>query len=408
VALTDYQKELAEKQRQTAINLLKKELQAGGINVNSFLPTWVKSREVREAILEELLVALDAHVHEGLIPPYGSIVVPKDQKLDRLIPIDESALPLARKAADGSSGLLVLEEGKPTGLMLVDPANAPDLELARLARVMDAVAFRRGRSGVLRAYSLEGALRYSGRHWSKSPPIYEAQQTVLKAAPMLDRAKLAHVLEFAYYVLSPWYIGATLVWILDDKDPFVGQGIDLQPLGLSVEPKDGSPSVAFAAHLLAQHDGATVLDAQGRIVRTGIQLSASASATKFVPPYSGTRHTSARRASFDLPNAMIVTVSADGPVTIFSDGLSVLELWFASAEREAHVMNQIRRDAGVEPGAWTSYDQALCKNCGKTSNIEIVTLPGWRDDESADCPVCGATVAQARCWNIYANIVKVL
>lgn len=408
MTLVDYSAELADKERRNRINLLKRELKLSGISINSFFPDWAKSREVREAILAEMIVALDAHVHEGLIPPYGSIVVPKNRKPDRVIPIDASAVPLARMAADGSSGLLVLQEGRPTGLMLIDPADAPDLKLAGLARELDSVAFTRGRSGVLRVYTLEGALRYSGRHWSKSPSIYDAQQTILTAAPMLDRGKLAHVLEFAYYVLSPWYIGATLVWLLDGNDPFVDQGVDLRPLGLSVEPKDGSPSVAFAAHLLAQFDGATVVDLEGRLLRTGIQLSATANAIKFVPAYSGTRHTSARRASFDLANAVVVTVSSDGPVTVFSDGLSVLELWFHSAEREAAGLSAVRRVAGVSDGVWTSSGRAVCQNCGKTSNIEVVIVSGWKDDESASCPVCGETVAEARCFNIHANVVKVI
>lgn len=361
---------------------------------------------MQNVVLGELLVAMDAHVHEGLIPSYGSLIVPKDAKLERLISIDEKALPLARKAADGTSGLLVFHEDRLSGLLLLDPASAPDLQLATLARETDGVAFLRARNGGVRSYSLEGALRHAGRQWSRSPSIHESQQVVLKAAPMVNHALLADVLSFAYYVLSPWYIGSTIVWLLNDDDPYKGQGVDLQPLKLGVNPNPEEPSIAFAAHLLAQHDGATIVDSTGKILRTNVLLAPSAKAVELIPAYSGTRHTSARRASFDQANSIIVTVSADGPVTIFSDGLSILGLWFHSSEREAAGLDRIRSAAGVEDSVWTNDDQVTCQRCGKTSNLSVVVVAGWKEDEEAYCPICNSEIAKRRCFTVSANIVK--
>ena len=40
----------------------------------------------------------------------------------------------------------------------------------------------------------------------------------------------------------------------------------------------------------------------------------------------GTRHTSAARHTFDCPDVLAFVVSADGPVTVFSDGQRIADL----------------------------------------------------------------------------------
>jgi len=136
-------------------------------------------------------------------------------------------------------------------------------------------------------------------------------------------------------------------------------------------------------------------------------LSASDAAQKWIPPYEGTRHTSARRASFDYPQAIVITVSADGPVTIFSDGVSIFQIGWFSADRAAAAYRKTFGRA-LEDAVWASGDLAKCKQCGKTSQVEILTIAGWRDNEEVDCPICGQSLATARCFTIHANVVKVL
>ena len=46
--------------------------------------SWAQPSGVQENILRELLVALDSPVHEGLIPPYGSIIFPADAEVETL------------------------------------------------------------------------------------------------------------------------------------------------------------------------------------------------------------------------------------------------------------------------------------------------------------------------------------
>lgn len=109
-----------------------------------------------------------------------------------------------------------------------------------------------------------------------------------------------------------------------------------------------------------------------------------------------------------MDNSIIVTVSDDGPVTIFSDGLSVLELWFYSADREAIGLRKLRGESAEDIGIGSSSGQALCDKCGKTSNLEVVLVPGWTTDEDAYCPLCGNQIASQKSFNIHANLVKTL
>jgi hypothetical protein len=390
---------------QDRLSLLRKELQLAGVNVRGLFPLWARPRVVQESILREFLVALQAPVHEGLIPPYASLIVSNDTELTGILPLSQTDLELGRKAADGSSALLAFRECSLAGLLLTEPSGAPDLAVVRIVRSLDAVGIRREGNGVVRVHAPVGSLRHAGRQWSTSPSVGQAVDQIRKVAPMADTALLAQLLDFAYYVLSPWNIGATLVWLLSNREPDQIK-VDLRPFRLSVSPATRGPSVAFAAHLLAQFDGATTLSREGGILTTGIHLKPSRKSEELIPALAGTRHTSAQRASYDIPDALIVTVSADGPVTVFSDGVNVFELWWYSADRDAA---SIRKAFGrsVEGAVWTSAREKVCPRCGKTSSIEILTVAGWRDHEEAQCPVCKETIDSDLCYNIHANIRKV-
>jgi transcription elongation factor Elf1 len=50
--------------------------------------------------------------------------------------------------------------------------------------------------------------------------------------------------------------------------------------------------------------------------------------------------------------------------------------------------------------------EARCKQCGKYSSIEVVTVIGWKDRESANCPVCGKEIASRMCFHIEAVPMK--
>jgi hypothetical protein len=398
------QRRVNAENRPETIELLKKELKLAGVNLKRFLPSWGRVPAIRDGILQELLITLDAPLHEGLIPPYGSIILNEFAEVDTH-QLEEKDLEIARKAADGSSALVAFRETGFVGLHFLDPLSVPELELAQLTEKHDAVVIRRDRSSVVTVFARNGSLRHAGRRWTIAPSIFAAVDRTKLVAPMLDWTRLFQLLEFAYYVLSPWHIGSTLIWLLSDDDPF-SNGTDLQSLALTLNPAPNGPSLAFAAHLLAQYDGATIISPDGRILRTGVHLNATQKAHEIVRPLPGLRHTSAKRASFDYPATLVVTVSSDGPVTIFSDGMSVFELRWYSADAAAQVTRRVvgarNRDLVM-----TSGTVSTCANCGKTSDVEILTIAGYRDHEEASCPVCDNVIASDHLPQIHANLRKV-
>jgi DNA integrity scanning protein DisA with diadenylate cyclase activity len=72
--------------------------------------------------------------------------------------------------------------------------------------------------------------------------------------------------------------------------------------------------------VLAQTDGAALFDGVGKLVELGVLLMPTPESEDEVDAIGGTRHTSARRYSHDDPDALVIVVSEDGPVTLFRGG----------------------------------------------------------------------------------------
>ncbi len=63
-----------------------------------------------------------------------------------------------------------------------------------------------------------------------------------------------------------------------------------------------------------------MFDGEGVLRRLGVRLVPSTTAEETVEGFGGTRHTSARRSSYDDPLATVIAVSDDGPVSVFRKG----------------------------------------------------------------------------------------
>jgi len=86
--------------------------------------------------------------------------------------------------------------------------------------------------------------------------------------------------------------------------------------------------------------------------------------------------------------------------------MNVFELTWYSAEQDAS--NMVKgMGKWYEDSVMAEVDEKTCPNCGKTSEIQVFTVIGWRDHEEAHCPVCGRVVASDMCFKISANLKKV-
>ena len=165
-------------------------------------------------------------------------------------------------------------------------------------------------------------LRWDGLAWHHEPPIDSWIDSVGVCGHHGDQEVLETILEFAVHDLGSRGIGAILVYQpdlggrRDEPEPTYEIRLPVPPPLQISRPADLAP----LRHVLAQVDGAAVLDGTGTLRQLGVRLVPSAEAEADVEGYRGMRHTAGRRYSFDDATATVIVVSEDGPVTVLRKG----------------------------------------------------------------------------------------
>ena len=166
-----------------------------------------------------------------------------------------------------------------------------------------------------------GVARWNGSDWHVEPAIGSWLQ---RASCGLDSARfgvIEHLLRFAVHDLGASGIGVLL--IVGDESMSASTSTSTFEQRLAEPPPlrlDRPVDLGPLRHVLSQLDGAAVFDAQGTLRQVGVRLIPSAEAERRIDATGGTRHTSARRYSYDAPAAIVVAVSESGPVTVFRNG----------------------------------------------------------------------------------------
>lgn len=276
-------------------------------------------------ILEEADQALRPPVHERRVPSSGSIINPTSDSqtwpartgLTILrTPVVGQSLVDARRYADGlSSWLLRRKAGDHEWLMFDRPAGS-ERDLVVLAAALGATLVQRHPSGTVRIVGNFGVLRTEGYQWHLERPVDRLVDAITDADGA-DPAVTKALLEFAVHDLGARGIGALLILC---PEPIVGAAVE-ERLPTPPPLRVGTPfHLAPLQHALTQVDGAAVFDHRGILRQLGLRLIPSSDAEDQVDPFGGTRHTSARRYSFDDPSSVVIAVSEDGPVTVFREG----------------------------------------------------------------------------------------
>jgi hypothetical protein len=292
--------------------------------VESGLP---RSREllVFDLVVEEADRALRPPVHERRIPSSGSMVSPTTDSSTWAgatgltiirTPVLGRSLADARLFADGLSSWLVRRPGDVKELLMFDRPAGSERDLVVLAGTLGAVIVQRHPSGTVRLVGDFGVLRTEGFRWHHEPPV-DALLDVIVGPDLTGRDATNALLEFAVHDLGARGIGALLILRSGVvQGPAIEERLPAPP-ALRV----GTPfHLAPLRHALSQIDGAAVFDQDGVLCQLGVRLVPSLDAEDRVDPLGGTRHTSARRYSYDDPSALVVVVSEDGPVTAFREG----------------------------------------------------------------------------------------
>jgi DisA bacterial checkpoint controller nucleotide-binding len=297
---------------------LAEELEESGLRVGG-------SDALRELLVREVDHALRPAVHERRIVSTGTVIEPTSDpgtwpagaQLDIAHGPINQPLADARRFADGISSWLVRRADATNEWMVFDRPAGSERDLVVLADVLGATIVQRHPTGAVRIVGDFGVLRWQASGWYLEPPVRSWIDAVTASADHGDPEVLEALLEFAVHDCGSRGIGALLVYRPDgEPGPAVEERLPTPP-PLRVRL---ASHLAPLRHALSQIDGAAIFDAAGVLRRLGVLLAASSDAEGNVAALGGTRHTSGRRYSYDDPNATVVVVSEDGPVSVLRNG----------------------------------------------------------------------------------------
>jgi hypothetical protein len=278
-------------------------------------------------LLEEIDRALRPPVHEGRVASTGSIIEPtsgpdswssETQLGITRGELGEVSLTAARRFADGLSSWITRRADGRNEWVIFDRPAGSERDLVVMAGAFEATIVQRHPTGTVRVVGPTGVFRWAGMDWHHEPPISDWLTALDIDAPGRDPDVLQAMLAFAVHDLGSRGIGALLVYRPHHPDP--GPPVEERlPAPPPVEIRE-APQLAPLRHALAQTDGAAFFDGAGVLSNLGVRLIPSADAERSVDALGGTRHTSGRRYSYDDPEAIVVVVSEDGPVSVFRAG----------------------------------------------------------------------------------------
>ncbi|MFP5322896.1 MAG: diadenylate cyclase [Acidimicrobiia bacterium] len=279
-----------------------------------------------DVVLEELDHALRPPVHEQRVPTYGVIIapgVPPEQWSARtnlavsVRPTGGYGDDQVRRFADGSASWAIrLDTGLDQFVVFDRPAGA-ERDLVVLAEAAGARIVQRGEDGVVRVVGPFGVVRATISGWHHEPPLSAWVHDEPVCGPTGEQTVLGHLLDFAVHDLGARHIGTLLVMHGSGELAAAHERRLPRPPELNIlRPYDLAP----LRHGLAQSDGASVFDAGGTLRWMGVHLTPSRAAEDAVAGFGGTKHTAGLRYSYDDPEAVVIAVSDDGPVTVMRAG----------------------------------------------------------------------------------------
>lgn len=304
------------------------------------VPPVAAALEAAPEVWEELAYALRPPVHEGRVATYGAIV---GSTADPEQWVEGTGLSVhykmarsltsaaTRRFADGISSWVLRGSGPAevddaTELLVFDRPAASERDLVVIAETAEAIVVQRHPAGVVRLVGAFGVARSTAGGWQHQPPVDRWLDAVDGCQTGERHRVLKRLLRFAVHDLGSRRIGALLVYHLGTPDPSRFELRLPDPPALNVQQP---VNLAPLQHVLSQLDGATMFDERGTLWALGARLVPSRAAEESLGPVGGTRHTNARRYSHDEPDALVIAVSEDGPVTVYRAG----EILGRSAER---------------------------------------------------------------------------
>jgi DNA integrity scanning protein DisA with diadenylate cyclase activity len=346
--------------------------------------------DLGSTLLDEIQYARRPQVHERHVPRYGSLIFPDHhggwmpaEVGAKLVALPETDLRFLRRFADGRGALLVRRPREATQLATFEHTITYEASLVDVQRASGAYLVQRSGDGSVRIFTEETIVTWDGVRWRAKPPARRFEEAIRRVVEIADPTILAGILEVCVHWLSPSYVGTTIVWYCTDEDEDDRALMDLslarRTPPLRLDERSHLPPLLSA---LRQVDGAATVSAGGTLRHVRVFLRPSEKSTELVPAIQGTRHTSARRFSYDEPRALVFVVSEDGPVSVFADGARIA---LVRTDRSWMVAPRDEAGDGHRP-------EVECGTCGKAVVVDAHDDAGPDASRERSCPVCGSPI----------------
>ncbi len=355
-------------------------------------------RGLKDEISAELARCLDPTVHEQAIRPYGAIVcreTPHLEQLGRLVTTDGLPRKVIRSLADGRHSLVIVETGQPLRLLLLHDGLETDQDYASRAVWVEGLIICNDEHGVVRIVTDCSVTLVEGRRWTAKDLVFDATEDILQLVPAADAAVVRRLLELCRHKISSGKMGATLLYLLTEQEHaarYRDEGVRVAQLDVSVL---NEAHESLLLHQARYRDGALLVGRDGTLLAVNVILRPTRASEQAVAATKGTRHTSAARHSYDCPDVLAFVVSADGPVTVFCDGMRIRDL-------------KARNTAAVPPdaGSQVELSERTCESCGVSLTIRTIAVPGSNAPHTVPCPACQSVAAGDTCWQMHAVMRK--
>lgn len=391
---------------------INKEVLKAELNENNLIGRFIQDND---NLIIELAYAIDIHEHEGLIIPYGFIncfdnKIPMGAKI--ISKSKDLVLDDAHKLANGKNLFVYYDNEEYEGLIKLDKEITTELDLINLIRNSSKPNICiRNKDGVVTYTVGNDFLIQKHRQWRCKFSTENAIQSIVNHYSAAPTDLIKKILDIMYYCLSPKGVGATIILMLNKSVP-AHQMLDIRNnidfLNLNI---DNQADIIVLENIATTNDGAIIISFDGKIIGFNAHLHHTENSKDIIPSESGTRHTSARRFSYDNPNCLALVVSSDGPVTIFSDGAIIhkMEEEYLSGIPLLDTYEYIIKNIPEKKDEVSHYrQQTTCLRCKKNYNIESVRLGGWNEHAQAKCYVCNEDLISDMTFDSQYQLIKII
>jgi DNA integrity scanning protein DisA with diadenylate cyclase activity len=347
-----------------------------------------------EVLLDELVSARYVAVHEGIRPTYGSVITAVElTKVETKTPQPGVSDDDVRALADGVATFVKRDPNNPDQLAIVVMEPREEVDTITFAIDHEATVVQRHDAGTITVVFPDGIWVNELFTWRRRP-IARLRAIDLRKGLHLPGETFGLVLtllEFAVHQLAPRGIGATLVIPIREEEHLrtdgYGQGSE-PPFRLAAGSADDRNMLRTFLRVV---DGACIFAPDGTVARTQVKLKASEEAHRLLRTQGGSRHASAQWFSYDYPEYLVLVVSADGPVSLFSDGRKVAQLTDTASARPdpVAVVPEERDQLDVRRST------LQCDTCARDLELKEFGSDTETTRQVA-CEVCGADLAETK------------